>query len=203
MRPASLDVIPPEFYDRPAEQVARDLLGADIVSSVGQQRCVARIVETEAYVGPHDEASHAHERMGRTPRNSAMFGPPGTAYVYRIYGVHFCLNAVTCSEGYPAAVLVRAAQPLEGLNVMRARRPGRADRELLRGPGNLCRALQIDLTHNHTSLQVPPLLIQMGEPVPASEVVAGPRVGISRAVDATLRFAVAGSVWVSRSLPSG
>src|SRR5690606_38611975 len=136
--------LPLEFYARPAEVVARDLLGRYLVRQLDHDRCVAEIVETEAYVGPHDEASHAAERFGRTARNEVMFGRPGLAYVYLIYGMHWCLNAVTDAEEYPAAVLIRAAAPREGLATMRGHRPGRRDVELLRGPGNLCRAMGID-----------------------------------------------------------
>jgi DNA-3-methyladenine glycosylase len=112
------------FYARPAQEVARDLLGRLLVSRIDSETVVARIVETEAYVGPHDPASHAAERIGRTARNAAMFGSPGTAYVYRIYGIHWCLNAVTGPIGFPAAVLIRALEPVAGLAVMERRRSG-------------------------------------------------------------------------------
>ncbi len=190
--------LPPEFYDRGAEEVARDLLGALVVSEIGGVRCVGEIVETEAYTGPDDEASHAHERFGRTSRNAAMFGAPGTAYVYLIYGLHWCLNAVTGPAGFPAAVLIRAARPVAGLEAMRDRRSGRPDRDLLRGPGNLCRALAIGGERNFHPLQQGPLLITAGEPVPEGRVAAGPRIGITRAVDAPLRFRVLGDPHVSR-----
>ncbi len=196
-------LVPASFYDRPAEVVARELLGVRIVSTMGGWRCAAEIVETEAYVGPADEASHAHERFGRTARNSPMFGPPGSAYIYRIYGIHLCLNAVACREGFPAAVLIRAAQPLDGIEQMRRRRPGRPDRDLLRGPGNLCRGLGVDLSLNGHRLEDPPLIFERGSTVGASSILAGPRVGISRAVEAPLRFAIRGSRWVSGRPPPG
>lgn len=164
-------------------------------------RCTGEIVETEAYVGPHDEASHAHERIGRTARNAPMFGPPGIAYVYLIYGMHSCLNAVTGGEDYPAAVLIRAARPLEGVDAMRERRRGRTERELLRGPGNLCRALGVDRALNGHPLDEPPLWIEPGRPVPDEEVAIGPRVGISRAVDWPLRFSLRGSPFVTTPPP--
>ena len=191
------NVLPHEFYARPAEQVARDLLGCRIVREIAGERCVAEIVETEAYVGPHDEASHAAERFGRTARNDVMFRRPGLAYVYRIYGVHWCLNAVTDEEDFPAAVLIRAAAPLEGLHVMRDLRPGRQDVELLRGPGNLCRGLGLDGTLNGHDLTQPPLAIELGVDHPDSMVYRGPRIGISRAVDHPLRFWVRDSPAVS------
>jgi DNA-3-methyladenine glycosylase len=189
---------PSGFYDRSAEEVARDLLGAFVVSKIGGVRCAGEIVETEAYVGPHDEASHAHERFGRTPRNVAMFAAPGHAYVYLIYGMHWCLNVVTGAEGYPAAVLVRAARPVEGVEAMRARRPGRPGRDLLRGPGNLCRALGVTGAQNLHLLDRAPLWLAPGAAVPEVEVERGPRVGISRAVEWPLRFRVRGSLYVSK-----
>lgn len=186
-----------DFYARPAEEVARDLLGCTIVREMAGGASVAMIVETEAYVGPHDEASHAAERFGRTARNEVMFGPPGLAYVYLIYGVHWCLNAVTDSEGFAAAVLIRAAAPLDGLPVMRGHRPGRADVELLRGPGNLCRALAVDRVLNGHNLARPPLRIVPGETFTDSAIARGPRVGITRAVEHPLRFWVRESEAVS------
>ncbi|HEU0080165.1 MAG TPA: DNA-3-methyladenine glycosylase [Longimicrobiaceae bacterium] len=190
--------LPPRFYDRGAGEAARDLLGALVVSGIGGARCVCEIVETEAYTGPDDEASHAHIRFGKTARNAAMFGPPGIAYVYRIYGMHWCLNVVTGPEDFPAAILIRAARPTEGLDAMRARRPGRPDRDLLRGPGNLCRALAVTGEHNFHPVQSAPLWLAPGAPVPGADVVAGPRIGITRAADAPLRFRVRGDPYVSR-----
>lgn len=189
--------LPPSFFDRPAQEVARDLLGALLVSEVDSARCAAEIVETEAYVGPHDDASHAAARIGRTRRNAPMFGPPGRAYVYRIYGLHWCLNAVTGAKGYPAAVLIRAARPVEGLAAMRTRRTGRADLELLRGPGNLARALGVDGTLDGHPLDLAPLRIFPGAGVREETIVRGPRIGITRAADWPLRFRVRGSPYVS------
>ena len=188
-----------DFFTRPSEEVARDLLGCDIVSVVGDRRCVGRIVETEAYLGPGDEASHAAARIGRTTRNEAMFGRPGLAYVYRIYGVHWCLNSVTDAPGYPAAVLIRAAEPIEGAEVARERRPGRTDTDLMRGPGNLCRAMGITGSLNMHDLARAPLTIEVGRAVPDVQVIRGPRIGITKAVDLLLRFHVAGHPCVSRS----
>jgi DNA-3-methyladenine glycosylase len=177
--------------------VARDLLGCLLVSEIGGAWCVGEIVETEAYIGPEDDASHASARIGRTPRNEVMFGAPGIAYVYRSYGIHWCLNAVSGSEGFPSAVLIRALRPIAGIETMRERRTGRVDRELLRGPGKLCAALGVDLDCNGASLLAPPLWIAAGESYPDAAVASGPRIGITRAADLPLRFHVRGSPWVS------
>lgn len=190
------------FYARETEVVARELLGTILVSSLAEHRVEGRIVETEAYVGPHDPASHAAERIGRTARNEPMFGAAGTAYVYRIYGVHWCLNAVTREKGYPAAVLIRAIEPLYGTEVMRERRwPGREhgpDRLIANGPGKLADALAITGALNTHDLRLPPLQILDGDPVADSEVEASGRIGITRAVDWPLRFTVRDSRFLSR-----
>lgn len=196
-RRSELPPLPYAFYDRPAEVVARALLGCQVVSELGGARCVGEIVETEAYTGPDDEASHANTRTGRTPRNQVMFGPAGLAYVYRSYGIHWCLNAVTGAEGFPAAVLIRALRPVEGLDAMRDRRAGRSDRELLRGPGKLCAALGIGIEQNGAPLDRPPLWITAGEPIADEAVACGPRIGIRRAAELPLRFYLRGSSWVS------
>lgn len=194
--------LPARFYARPAEVVARELLGCTLISTVGAVRTAGRIVETEAYIGPHDPASHAAERIGRTARNEAMFGAPGIAYIYRIYGMHWCLNTVTDARGFPAAVLIRALEPLEGIEVMRRRRsiPTRAlrDRELCRGPGRLAAALALDGTLDRHRLQHAPLWIEHGSEVAAADVVTATRVGITRAAEWPLRYYVRDSVWVSR-----
>jgi DNA-3-methyladenine glycosylase len=184
--------------------VARELLGALLETVVHGVTTLGRIVETEAYVGPHDAASHAAQRIGRTARNEAMYGAPGTAYVYRIYGVHWCLNAVTDRMGFPAAVLIRAVEPMRGLDVMRSRRAraGRElrDRDLARGPGRLAQAFAVTGALDGHDLGQPPLRILVGGALPAGDVVAGPRVGITRAVDWPLRFCVRGSPWLSRAV---
>jgi DNA-3-methyladenine glycosylase len=189
--------LPLSFYDRPADVVARELLGARIVSEAGGGRVVGEIVETEAYTGPDDEASHAHIRFGRTERNDPMYCRAGTAYVYLIYGMHWCINVVTGPEGFPAAVLIRAAQPLEGIETARERRPGRPDVELMRGPGKLARALGVDRAQNRGLMDGPPLWLAAGRGIPDAEVATGPRIGITRAADEPLRFWLRGNVWVS------
>lgn len=189
--------LPQAFYARPSREVAPSLIGHYLVSSLEGRRTVGRIVETEAYLGPDDPASHAAARIGRTARNEAMFGPPGTAYVYRSYGIHWCLNAVTDTEGHPAAVLIRALEPVEGLEVMRERR-GTKDRDLARGPGRLTEALAITGDQIGHPLTEPPLVLCEGQPPAATEIEAGPRIGISRAVEWPLRFTLSGSRYLSR-----
>jgi DNA-3-methyladenine glycosylase len=195
-----LKPLAPPFYARSAEVVARDLLGTLLVSTVGGE-AVGRIVETEAYVGPHDDASHAAARIGRTKRNASMFGPPGTAYVYRIYGVHWCLNIVTDAADYPAAVLIRAFEPVRGVPLMRRRRhltrPDAPDHALGRGPGNVAAALAVTGEQDGHMLAAPPLWIAAGA-VPDEAVGRGPRIGITRASDWPLRFWVLGNASVSR-----
>jgi DNA-3-methyladenine glycosylase len=198
-RRSAFEPLPVAFYQREAEVVARELLGTVLVSEVEGVRVAGEIVETEAYVGPDDEASHAHSRFGRTARNEPMFGDAGISYVYLIYGMHWCINVVTGPRDHPAAVLIRAAQPVEGLAHARERRPGRPDRDLMRGPGNLARALGIDGRHNALPMDRPPLWIASGSPVADAETGVGPRIGISRAAEAPLRFWVRGSPWVSRT----
>ena len=189
--------LPPGFYARDTVVVAQALLGQLLVSEVGGRRCLARIVETEAYVGPHDPACHA-AGWRRTPRTEVLYRPPGLAYVYFTYGMHWCLNVVTEPEGYPAAVLLRAAEPLEGLATMRRRRGRVPDRALAAGPARLTQALGIDRRLNGHDLASPPLWIAAGRPVPARRIVAGPRVGIRVAVDWKLRFYARDDPWVSR-----
>jgi DNA-3-methyladenine glycosylase len=189
--------LPLDFYDRPADVVARELLGARIVAEVGGHHVAGEIVETEAYTGPDDEASHAHIRFGRTDRNDPMYCRAGTSYVYLIYGMHWCINVATGPEGFPAAVLIRAARPLEGVEAARERRPGRPDHELMRGPGNLARALGVDRAQNRGLVDGPPLWYAAGRAIRDAEVATGPRIGITRAADAPLRFWVRGSRYVS------
>jgi DNA-3-methyladenine glycosylase len=204
-RSARPDALPPKFYARETELVARELLGAVLISTVGGKHVAGRIVETEAYIGPHDPASHGAERIGRTKRNQSMFGPPGIAYVYRIYGVHWCLNAVTHEHDYPAAVLIRAAEPLQGLDVMRRRRSGAhvhlSDRDLASGPGKLAAAFAIDGKLDGHSLAAAPLWIAEGVRVSKKDIVAGPRIGITKAAHWPLRFCIRDCPWLSRRHP--
>ena len=191
--------LPRAFYDRPTELVARALLGAILECRTPEGVASGRIVETEAYLGPHDPACHAV--AGRTTRTWHLFGPPGNAYVYFIYGVHWCFNAVTREEGHGSAVLVRALEPLEGIPLMRRRRSAaRRDRDLTNGPGKLCQALGIVGAHDGLPLLGDsPLRILAGEPVADEAVVVSPRIGITRAADDPLRWFVRESAWVSRT----
>jgi DNA-3-methyladenine glycosylase len=188
----------PEFYARSAVEVARDLLGCVIVREGpnGEGRVSGRIVETEAYTGTDDPASHAAARIGRTRRNDPLFGPPGTAYIHLNYGIHWCLNAVTGEAGTPSGVLIRALEPLEGLDIMRARRDGRD--ELTNGPGRLTQALAIGRELQRHRLNRPPLRIEPGGAVPEEHVRRSERIGISRAVDLPYRFTDDRSRWLSR-----
>ena len=185
------------FYDRDTEQVARDLLGAILRCVTPEGVAAGRIVETEAYLGEHDAACHA--AAGRTARTEGLYGEPGTAYVYFTYGMHWCANAVTRRAGLPSAVLIRALEPLEGLALMRRRRPAaNGDRELANGPAKLCAALGITGELNGVPLRRSRLTIHAGAPVPDSEVVITPRIGITKAVDWPLRWIAAGSDCLSR-----
>jgi DNA-3-methyladenine glycosylase len=200
--PAGIPALPASWFARPAAAVARDLIGTVLVSTIDDIVTAGRIVETEAYVGPHDGASHAAKRIGRTARNASMFGPPGIAYVYRIYGIHWCLNVVTDEESYPAAVLIRALEPLEGVDHMRARREAgqkRLPETLLgSGPGRLAEALGITGSQDGHPLDRPPLRIVAAPFAETVEVVSGPRIGITRATDWPLRFCERGSAFLSR-----
>lgn len=184
-----------DFYARPAREVAPDLLGSLLVSAVGGVRTAGRIVETEAYEGPEDPASHAAQRTGRTRRNAPLFGPPGTAYLHLNYGVHWCFNAVTAAEGVPHGVLVRALEPVEGESLMRDRR-GRSD--VTDGPAKLVRALGLGPGLQGHHLDRPPVWIEGGEGVPASAVERSTRIGITRGSDLEWRFYDGRSAWVSR-----
>jgi DNA-3-methyladenine glycosylase len=186
----------PEFYARPAPEVARDLLGCLLVSEVGGETAAGRIVETEAYPGPDDPASHASVRVGRTTRNDPLFGPPGTAYIHRNYGIHWCFNAVVAAEGVPQGVLVRALEPLLGTEVMRARR-GRD--ELTSGPARLTQALAIGPDLQRHPLDRSPVWIETGQPVRDEDVISTTRIGISRGREFRYRFYDRRSRWISRT----
>ena len=190
--------LPASFYDRETEVVARDLLGCILECRTDAGVTAGRIVETEAYLGEHDLACHA--AAGLTQRTAPLYGPPGIAYVYFIYGVHWCFNAVTRAQGQPSAVLVRALEPVTGVEIMRTRRPAaRRDVDLTNGPGKLCAALGIDARYNAVPLQRPPLVIRDGVRVPARDIVITPRIGIREAADWPLRWLIADNPYVSRT----
>jgi len=188
-------LLPRSFYARDALEVAPRLLGALIVRG----KVVLRITEVEAYRWPDDTACHA--RHGRTERNAALWGPPGTAYVYLCYGLHHMLNLVTGAEGEAQAVLVRACEPVKGLATIRRRRGGLQGPTLLSGPGKVGSALDLDLSFSGRKLyERGPLEVHRGE-APA-RILRGPRVGVEYARrehrDAPWRFAAGGTPWVSR-----
>jgi DNA-3-methyladenine glycosylase len=183
-----MDILPREFYDRMADEVAPELLGMHLVRTLDDEVMIGRIVEAEAYLGPPDLAAHASK--GRTKRTSVMFGPPGHAYVYLIYGMHHCLNAVTGPGEFASAVLLRAVEPVSGV-------AGATN-----GPGRLCRAMKIDLSLYGRDLTGGELVIARPPDGPgAFEIERSPRVGVDYAkdwVDRPLRFTIAGNPFVSR-----
>ena len=183
-----------DFFARSVHEVAPDLIGATLlVDGVG-----GRIVEVEAY-DQQDPASHAYR--GSTRRNAAMFGPPGHAYVYRSYGIHWCLNLVCGGEGVPEAVLIRALEPTSGLALQQSRRGVEDVRALCSGPGKLCQALGITREHDGLALDVPPFRLEARAEIP--EIVTGPRIGITRATELNWRYMSAGSPYLSRAAPRG
>jgi len=186
--------LPRTFYNRPAIEVARALLGTVLVHGSTS----ARIVETEAYLGLEDRA--AHSWAGPTPRTQVIFGKPGHAYVYFIYGMYHCLNVVAEPEGSPGCVLIRAVEPLEGIPRMRRRRPAaRAVENLANGPGKLTLALGIDRRHNGADFTTGPLTIHPPEHSEKIHIGVSPRIGIRHCADWPLRFFIQGSRFVSRS----
>ena len=195
-------VINQAFFSRPTLTVAKDLLGQRLVHELDGQRLSGLIVETEAYIGATDSACHASK--GRTPRTEVMFGPPGHAYIYFVYGMHYMLNLVTEAAGFPAAVLIRALEPVEGLALMQSHRQRVKDEtNLANGPGKLCQALVIDKSlHNWDVTLGQKLWLEPGDPLPDSLIAAGPRIGIAfaRPEDqaAPWRFWVRSSRFVSR-----
>lgn len=190
---ARAGVLPRAFFARGAVEVARDLIGAGLfVEGVG-----GTIVETEAY-DRDDPASHSYG--GPSRRNAAMFGPAGHAYVYRSYGLHWCLNAVCGAARTGCAVLIRAVEPTAGLDAMRQRRGVEDVRRLCAGPGRLCQALGVTAAHDGLPLDRPPFRLE-GRSGPVA-ILVGPRIGISRGADTPWRFGLAGSPFLSRRFPA-
>ncbi len=207
--------LPAEFYRRPTLEVARDLLGTELVRETPEGVTAGILVEVEAYLGPEDRAAHSWGGR-RTARTEAMFGPAGHAYVFQTYGLHFCFNVVTADEGVPQAVLVRALEPTRGLELMARRRQLRLERALpaavspdafpprvlTGGPARLCQALAITREHYGHDLTRPPLYLCRGRsPVPDEAVAAGPRVGVHYAgewKEKPWRFWIRGNPHVSR-----
>jgi len=191
--------LPPSFYDRATELVARELLGAVLEHRSDQGVAAGRIVETEAYLGPGDPACHAV--FGRTERTWHLHGPPGIAYIYFIYGVHWCFNAVTREEGHGSAVLVRALEPVRGIELMRARRGAKRDVDLTNGPGKLCQALGVTGALDGARLDRGSLRILAGDAVNDDAVDITPRIGITQAAEWPLRWLVRGNAHVSLGKP--
>jgi DNA-3-methyladenine glycosylase len=178
------------FFDRSVHEVAPELIGATLlVDGIG-----GMIVEVEAY---HHTDPAAHSYIGCTPRNAVMFGPAGYAYVYRSYGIHWCLNFVCEEEGSASAVLVRALEPTQGLAPMRRRRGLDGERALCSGPGKLCEALGVTIKHNGLALDRPPFELRAREAVP--EIATGPRIGITKAVAEPWRYGLKGSRFLSKA----
>ena len=199
-------ILPREFYARPTLDVARDLIGKVLVHDTRAGLASGVIVETEAYIGEGDPACHA--APGPTARNAPLYGPPGIAYVYLNYGIHYLVNAVTEPEGSPAAVLIRALEPLDGVPLMQRRRSHARRRaeipggDLCRGPGNLTRALGISARQNRLDLTRGPLRIE-DRGLSAREVTWGARVGISVGLEHAWRCCAAGSAAISAFKPGG
>lgn len=190
-----------KFYNRKTLKVAQDLLGKFLVRKINNKILSGKIVEVEGYVGPNDLASHASR--GKTARTAPMFGPPGHAYVYLVYGLNYCFNIVTEKENYPAAILIRAIEPVEGVDSMRRHRHAPKDeRSLTNGPGKLCQALKIDKFLNTTDLTKNILWVEdRGVKIKPSEIVSAKRVGVDYAghyKNKPWRFYLRGNKFVSK-----
>lgn len=183
-----------EFYLRPTLDVARDLIGKYLVFKTGGKVLSARLVEVEAYIGENDPACHA--AVGRTDRNDIMYGPGGYSYVYFIYGMYHCLNVVTENEGFPAAVLIRGAEPVEGVEIMLSQFDNKKNNGLTSGPGKLCKAFGLSREHNGLDLVGDILFIEDRGFRPA-RIENSSRIGIKKAIEKKWRFYEVGSNYVS------
>jgi len=195
-----IEAQPISFYARPSYVVAPELLGCLIVRQIDDEQVIGRIVETEAYLGQDDAASHAFK--GLKPRNRVMFCRAGHAYVYLIYGIHHCLNVVTGHEGEGQAVLIRALEPIQGLAHMRSGRGDRAVRHLCNGPGKLCQAMAIDRVWDGHDLTIGQGLWICPGPVPVEEIRSSPRIGVggdAQARQANWRYFLSGNPHISPS----
>ena len=189
-----------ELLAGPVLEVAPRLLGAVLRHATSEGTVAVRLTEVEAYDGGNDPGSHAFR--GPTRRNQVMFGRGGHLYVYFTYGMHHCCNVVVGEEGAAAAVLLRAGEIVEGHDLARSRRPRATDRDLARGPARLCSALAIQMAHNGVDLADGPLTLHPGDPVPATSVATGPRVGLRHAAERPWRFWVEGEPTVSAYRPA-
>ncbi len=198
---ASRDPLPREFYARPVLTVARDVIGKLLVHVTAAGVMAGRVVEAEAYRGPEDRAAHSWAGR-RTRRTEVMFGPPGFAYVYFVYGMHWQLNLVTTAAGAPHAVLLRALEPIVGQPLMAARRGlGESDRRLTNGPGKLCQALGIDRSHYGVDLTGRSLFLTQPD-LPRGKLERSPRVGVDYAgtwAQKPWRYSEAGNPWLSKA----
>jgi len=195
--PWEQETLPETFFARDTKRVARDLLGAYMAHFSPEGLTVGKVVETEAYLGRHDPACHS--ARGPTARNAVMFGPAGFLYVYLIYGMYYCVNVTTDGAEVPAAVLLRALEPVAGVELMGQRRGTSHIRQLCRGPGRLARAMGIDRSLNGTSAVDGP--VRFYPPLPGEarpDIVAAPRIGVREAVDWPLRFYIRDNPFVSR-----
>ena len=197
MRVRRAATLPVSFFRRPAELVAAELVGMMVVSTVDGVVTEGRIVETEAYLGYDDPASHGYLHR-RNARNLALFGPPGSWYVYLSYGMHWCANLVCQKRGLASAVLLRALEPVAGLDVMRSRRHGVDLKDLCSGPGKLCQALGITRELDGAPMARSPVLVRPPTTREKLRIAVTPRIGITKAADWPLRFHLAGSPWISR-----
>lgn len=193
------DPVPISFFCRDTRAVARDLLGAVLASTADEVLTAGRIVETEAYLGSHDAGSHAATK-GMTARNAVMYGPPGTVYVYFTYGMHHMLNLVCEEEGVAGAVLIRALEPLEGIDVMRERRGGRPLGQLADGPGKLAQALGVDLTADGTTLGEGPLTVYDATGRRGLAGRSG-RIGLSQGHEYEYRYFLLANRFISKGRP--
>jgi DNA-3-methyladenine glycosylase len=192
VRKGTGEILPRTFYNRPTIEVARDLLGKMLVHG----ETAGRIVETEAYLGGDDLA--AHSARGITKRTRVIFGPPGHAYVYFIYGMYECLNLVCEPAGSPGCVLIRALEPVSGIELMQQRRPrARSLRDLASGPGKLTLAMGITRAQNGADVTRGTLIVRKPRQEPAIEIVTTPRIGITQCADLPLRYTIAGNPFVS------
>lgn len=191
-----LNPLPPLFYKEPTLVVAQKLLGKYLVRRLGSEYLRGMIVETEAYIGEEDPACHA--AVGKTMRNEVMYGPPGRAYIYFIYGMYYCLNVVTEPEGYPAAVLIRALQPITGMDKMMALRNRKQIPQLTNGPGKLCQALHLDRSQNGEDLCGKRLFITQGINIAPQDIVAAKRVGIRVGKEFRWRYYIKENQFVSK-----
>jgi len=184
-----------KFYDRPTLRVAKDLLGKYVVVKYGKKILSGKIVEAEAYIGSGDPACHAHR--GMTPRNRVMFGPPGHAYIYFTYGMYHCLNLVTEKEGFPAAVLIRAIEPVQGLDLMMKRRKTKKMKNLTSGPGKLCQALGLDRSLNGADLCSEVIWVE-DRKEKTGKIESTSRVGVTNGKNKKWRFYISDSEFVSK-----